>query len=86
MTSAEKARGEAEAARAREELYGTLAQLKDRLNYAQRVDDAVDDAKHRIAETKRERPLVFAAAVAGVATTAGLVAWGIARAVANRIG
>ncbi|MBC9927101.1 MULTISPECIES: DUF3618 domain-containing protein [unclassified Leucobacter] len=81
----ERSLGVAEAAMAREELYTTLAQLRDRLNYAQRVDDAVDDAKARIAETRRSRPLVFAAGCAGVAVAAGLVVWGVARGISRRI-
>ncbi|MBC9936382.1 MULTISPECIES: DUF3618 domain-containing protein [unclassified Leucobacter] len=81
----ERSLGVAEAAMAREELYTTLAQLRDRLNYAQRVDDAVDDAKARIAETRRSRPLVFAAGCAGVAVVAGLVVWGVARGISRRI-
>jgi hypothetical protein len=61
MTAHEKQQGVADAAVARAELYDTLSQLKDRLNYAQRVDDAVDEAKLRIAEQKRRNPLGFAA-------------------------
>lgn len=72
---------EAEAARA--ELYGTLGQLRDRLNYAQRIDDAVDDAKMRIMQTKQNRPLAFIGGCVGVAAVAGLVVWGVARAIAG---
>lgn len=85
MTAHEKQQGVADAAAARAELYDTLSQLKDRLNYAQRVDDAVDEAKLRIAEQKRRNPLGFAAGVAGVAAVAGLVVWGVASAVARRL-
>ncbi|WP_053382952.1 DUF3618 domain-containing protein [Leucobacter celer] len=85
MTAHEKQQGVADAAVARAELYDTLSQLKDRLNYAQRVDDAVDEAKLRIAEQKRRNPLGFAAGVAGAAAVAGLVVWGVASAVAKRL-
>ncbi|NLA64634.1 MAG: DUF3618 domain-containing protein [Leucobacter sp.] len=71
--------GVAQANRARAELYDTLGQLRDRLDYAQRIDDSLDRAKHRIAEEKRDNPVVFAAAVAGVAAACGLAVWGIAR-------
>lgn len=85
MTAHERQRGVAEAAAARAELYDTLSQLKDRLNYAQRIDDAVADAKVRIGEQKRRNPLGFAVGVAGVAATAGLVVWGAASALAKRL-
>ncbi|GAA2189201.1 MULTISPECIES: DUF3618 domain-containing protein [Leucobacter] len=84
MSSEEKRHGIAEADQARTELYDTLSQLKVRLNYAQRVDDAVEDAKVRIAEEKRDNPAGFGAGVAGVAVLAGLAVWGIASAVARR--
>lgn len=85
MTSRERQQGVLDAAQARSELYDTLSQLKDRLNYAQRIDNAVDDAKQRIAEEKRRNPLAFAAGVAAAAALAGLAVWGVAAAVANRI-
>lgn len=77
--------GVTEAEVAREELYGTLAQLRDRLNYAQRVDDAVDDVKLRIAETRRNRPIAFVVGCAGTAVLAGLSVWGVARAITRKI-
>lgn len=80
-----KAVGVIEAAAAREELYGTLGQLRDRLNYAQRVDDAVDDAKARIIEIRRKKPLVFVAGCLGVATASGVAVWGIVRGVTRYI-
>lgn len=73
-----------EADRARADLYDTLGQLRDRLNYAQRVDDAVDRAKARIVVESRENPLRFAAGAAAVATTVGLAVWGIAKFVTSR--
>lgn len=85
MSSNEKQQGMADAALARAELYGTLSQLKVQLNYAQRVDDAVADAKLRIAEEKQRNPLAFAAGVAGVAAAAGAAVWGIASIVAKRL-
>lgn len=85
MSSEEKQRGIADAAVARAELYDTLSQLKDRLNYAQRVDDAVDDVKQRIVEQKRRNPLAFVAGVAGAAVVMGVVVWGVATTVAKRM-
>lgn len=76
--------GVREATRARAELYDTLGQLRDQLNYAQRIDDAVDRAKARAAREREERPFVFVAKVASVAVVAGAVVWGVARTVARR--
>jgi hypothetical protein len=84
MSPTEKQQGIADAELARAELYSTLSQLKDRLNYAQRVDDAVEDARVRIAEQKQRNPLAFVAGVAGVAVLAGVAVWGVANAVARR--
>lgn len=84
MNATEKQQGIADAELARAELYSTLSQLKDRLNYAQRVDDAVDDAKLRIIEQKQRNPLAFVAGVAGAAVIAGVVVWGVATSVAKR--
>ena len=60
---------------ARVELYRTLAQLSDRLDYAQRFDDAVDRTRSRLQRRQRENPVGFAVLVAGVAVTVGVVAW-----------
>ncbi|MFA5607669.1 MAG: DUF3618 domain-containing protein [Leucobacter sp.] len=84
MNAEDKRQGIADAARARAELYDTLGQLQERLNYAQRVDDAVDEARERVATAKRERPGAFFAGVAGVSLAAGLVAWGVASAILRR--
>ena len=84
MTSDEKQRGIAEAERARAELYDTLGKLKVQLNYAQRIDNAVTDAKLRIADQKRRNPLAFLAGVAGAAAATGLAVWGVASAVARK--
>ena len=84
MNREEQRRGVAAAAQARSELYDTLGQLEDRLNYAKRVDDAVADAKDRLRTQKREHPAAFFAGVAGVAVMAGLVVWGVASAIARR--
>lgn len=67
------------AQRARAELYDTLGQLRDRLDYAQRIDDAAERGKRRIAEVQRENPAVFLAGVAAAAAVAGLAVWGVAR-------
>lgn len=77
--------GVADAALARAELYDTLGQLTHQLNYARRIDEAIDDAKRRVIETKRTNPLAFAATVAGVAAVVGLGVWGVVRAVSKRV-
>lgn len=77
--------GVAEAALARAELYDTLAQLRDRLNYARRIDERIHDTKRRLARTQRENPLGFAIGVASVAATVGAAVWGIASFVAGRL-
>lgn len=78
MNMEERQRGVAEADRARAELYESLAQLRDRLDYAQRIDDSLARTKRRIAAEKRENPLIFGAAVAGAAAACGLVVWAVA--------
>lgn len=67
-----------EAQQARTELYDTLGQLRVQLDYAQRIDDGIARAKHRIAAEKRENPLVFGAAVVGVAAVCGVAVWALA--------
>lgn len=79
MTEREVDPGVAAADRARQELYDTLGQLRDRLDYAQRIDDTVDRAARRIAAEKRENPLGFAIGVAVVAGAVGVAVWGVAR-------
>lgn len=86
MNAHERQHGVQEAARARAELYDTMGQLQDRLNYARRVDMAVADAKVRLRAQQRERPVAFAGGVAGVAALAGLAVWGVVTAVAKRLG
>lgn len=71
--------GLAEAELARAELYDTLGQLRDRLNYAKRIDDATERVGMRIREERQQRPLVFVAGVVAVAATAGVVVWAIAK-------
>lgn len=68
--------GVAEAQRARAELYETLGQLRDRLDYAQRIDDRVAQMKHCLAYARRENPVAFAAGAAAVAAAVGVAAWG----------
>lgn len=80
----ERARGIANAEMARAELYDTLGQLRDRLNYAKRFDDATARLTARIEEQRRERPLAFAAGVVLAAATAGAVVWAVAKGVAKR--
>ena len=79
MKAEEMAQGITEADRARAELYDSLAQLRDRLDFAQRIDDGLGRARSRIAAEKREKPLLFAAGVAAVAVTGGLAVWAIAK-------
>lgn len=67
-----------EASEARADLYNTLGQLRVQLDYAQRIDDGVARAKRRIAAEKRENPLAFGAAVAGVAVVCGVAVWAVA--------
>ena len=74
----ERELGLIEASQARADLYDTLGQLRVQLDYAQRIDDSVARAKHRIAAEKRENPLVFGAAVVGVAAVCGVAVWAIA--------
>ncbi|GAA1611815.1 hypothetical protein [Leucobacter chromiireducens] len=85
MSGWDRQQGVADAQAARTELYDTLTQLQGRLNYAQRIDDSVANAKRRIVAEKERNPLAFVAGVAGVAVVAGLVVWGIARSVGNRL-
>lgn len=79
----ERERGVAQAQVARAELYDTLGQLRNRLDYAQRIDDATERLMDRATEQKRERPLVFAAGVVAVAAVAGTVVWAVARGIAR---
>lgn len=81
----EKRRGVAEANVAREELYATLGQLKEQLNYAKRFDRAVARGQRRISEVKAERPLVFVAGVTAVAAVAGGAVWAIVRCVTRSV-
>lgn len=74
-----RALGIAEAEVARAELYDTLGQLSDRLNYAKRIDEATERVGLRIREERRERPLVFVAGVVVAAAAAGAVVWALAR-------
>lgn len=73
----ERELGVVEASQAREELYDTLGQLRERLDYAQRIDDGLSRAKHRIAAEKRENPLRFAAFAVGTAAVCGVVVWAV---------
>lgn len=81
MSSRREDPGVAAAERARTELYDTLGQLRERLDYAQRIDDALDETCERIGRKKRENPLGFGLGVAAVAAVAGLAVWGVTRAV-----
>lgn len=75
--------GVSEAQRARVELYDTLGQLRDRLDYAQRIDDSLARTRRRIIRGKSENPLGFVLGVAAVAGAAGFTVWGVARRVAR---
>lgn len=78
MNGNERAEGIAEAERARAELYETLGLLRDRLDYAKRIDDGIARARQRLRAERREQPLLFGAAVAGVALACGAAVWAIA--------
>ena len=77
--------GIAEAAAARADLYDTLTQLTDRLNYAQRVDNALARAKANVTRVRSERPWAFAAAAAGAAAAVGVAVWGVAATIARKV-
>ncbi|WP_017792569.1 DUF3618 domain-containing protein [Leucobacter salsicius] len=85
MNAEHQQQGVADAAQARAELYDTLGQLTHQLNYARRVDEAIDGAKRRVVEARRTRPVAFAIAVAGAAAVVGLGVWGVVRAVSKRV-
>lgn len=78
MSTDRMTQGITEADHARAELYDTLSQLRGRLDYARRIDDAAARAKRRISAEKRDNPLLFAAGAAGVAVAGGLAVWAIA--------
>lgn len=78
MNQQERAAGVAEAQTARAELYDTLSLLTDRLNYAQRIDDAVDRTKVRFSRLREEKPVEAVAIVAGAAVAVGVVVWAVA--------
>lgn len=69
---------------ARAELYDTLGQLSERLNYAKRFDDAVDAEIAKVKRFKKQRPEIFVAAVVGISAVAGAATWLIARSVIRR--
>lgn len=75
--------GTFEAQRARAELYDTLGQLRERMDYARRIDESMERTRRRIVRGKSENPLGFVLGVAGVAGVAGLAVWGVARRVAR---
>lgn len=85
MNAEQKQQGIIDAASARAELYDTLGQLTHQLNYARRVDEAIDRAKLRVVAVKQTKPVVFAAGVAGAAAVVGLGVWGVVRVVSKRV-
>lgn len=82
----DRVQGVADAQVARAELYTTLGQLQDRLNYAKRVDDATARLVERVEEERRDRPVVFVAGVVVAALAAGGAVWAVARGIAKRFG
>lgn len=66
---------------ARTELYHTLGQLRSRLDYAQRIDNGLSDARRRMVQQRLQHPARFAAGVGGVALLAGLAVYKVAQAV-----
>lgn len=77
--------GMIEAGLAREELYDTLGQLRVQLDYAQRIDDKVARTKRRLVAEKRENPVMFGAAVVGVAALCGVAVWAVASKIARSL-
>lgn len=77
MNRTKTALGISEADKARDDLYATLSLLRERLDFAQRIDDRLEQAKQRFAAEKRERPLVFVAGVVAVAIAGGALVWGL---------
>lgn len=75
--------GVLQAQQARQDLYDTLGQLRERLDFAQRIDNRVERARRRIAQEKRDNPLGFAIGVAAAATVTGLAVWGVVRLIAK---
>lgn len=71
---------------ARAELYETLALLSDRLNYAQRFDDAVAVKTEQIKDLKESKPLVFAGIVAGAAVAVGVAAYAVTNKIMRLLG
>lgn len=69
----------------RAELYDTLGQLRDRLNFAARIDNRIERARIRVAAEQLENPVRFAVGVAAVAATVGVTVWGIASTVIRRM-
>lgn len=85
MSAADREAGITAAKQARVELYDTLGQLRERLDYAKRFDNAMDRAGRRIAREKRENPIGFTAGVVAVASVAGLAVWGVVRLIARGV-
>ena len=81
----QRALGLAEADVARAELYATLGQLSDRLNYAKRIDEATERVGIKLRTEREERPAVFFAGVVAVAATAGVIVWAIAKKAAKNL-
>lgn len=84
MNATDKQRGIDDAARARAEVYETLGQLQDNLNFAKRIDEAVGDAKARFAAQRETNAVAFFGGLAGVAAAVGLAVWGVASAIQRR--
>lgn len=69
---------------ARADLYETLALLTDRLNYAKRFDDAVDEKVENLKRFKRHEPVLFVAAATAVSVAVGVGTWLLARKIIRR--
>lgn len=69
---------------ARKELYETFALLSDRLNFAQRFDEKVEEKTAQVKALKRNKPAVFFSAVAGVAAVTGVVVWAVAKGISRK--
>ncbi|RRD60791.1 hypothetical protein [Leucobacter sp. OH1287] len=80
-----RAAGIAAAEQARAELRKTLDQLSYNLDFPARIDDRVNDVKHKIIRQKRRNPVSFVVGVAVLGLAAGAVVAGVSLAIARRL-
>ncbi|UCR88179.1 hypothetical protein [Mycetocola spongiae] len=68
---------------ARQDLVATLNAIEDKLNVPKRVSHAADRGKIRARRLRAKNPAGFYAGAVAVAGAAGLVAWGLVRALSR---